>query len=89
MHIFFSVLPVREDRLCTCKRKVEARSRSRCCHGKAVRVTCFACVFAAPVIQLVKRIRYVVACLALPGFSTFSHKGRILGKKLLNMNFVF
>jgi hypothetical protein len=86
---FLPILPVREDRLCTWKRYVEARSRSPCCGGKAVRFTCFACVFAALVIQLVKRMRHVVACVALPGFSTLSHTGGILGRKLLNVNCVF
>jgi len=40
----FSMLPLRKDRLCKCKQNIEARSRSRCCCRKAVRVTCFTCV---------------------------------------------
>ena len=76
---FFSMLLVREDWLCTCKCNNEALSRSRCCQGKAVRVTCFACVFAALVIQLEKRMSHVVACRALPDFSTLPHNGRNLG----------
>ena len=84
-----SMLPVREDRR-MCQHNIEARSRSRCCRGKAVHVTCFACVFAALVIQLVKPMRHVVTCLALTVFSTLSHKGRISRwKKLLNVNCVF
>jgi inorganic pyrophosphatase/exopolyphosphatase len=60
------------------KRNIEARSRSDCCRGKAMNITYSESVFVASVIQHSKRMRHVmwlsVTCLAVPCFSTVSHK---------------
>ena len=83
-----------QERQCTYKRNIEARSRNRCCHGKVISVTYFECVSAALVIQQVKRVRRIilssVACLAVPLFPHYLINGTIFGrKKLLNMKCVF
>jgi hypothetical protein len=60
------------------KRNIEARSRNNCCRGKAINITYSKFVSVALVILPVKRMRRIilssVACLALPYFSTLSHK---------------
>ena len=57
---------------------IEVRSRNHCFHGKALGIKCSECVFVALVIQNSRRMRRIimssVACSAVSGFSTLSHK---------------
>jgi hypothetical protein len=61
-----------QDRKCTYKRNIAARSRNQCCHGKAIRITYSECVSVALVTQHAKRMRRIilssVACLAVTVF---------------------
>ena len=56
------------------QRNIEARSRNRCCHGKAIDITYSECVSVVLIIKHATRMRRVilpsVACLALLYFST-------------------
>ena len=66
------------DRKCTYKRDTEARSRTHFCRGKAISNTYSECVSVALVIQHAKGMHRIilspVPCLAVPYFSTLSHK---------------
>jgi len=57
---------------------IEMRSRNHSCHGKTTSVTYSECESVALVIQHAKRMRLIVllnvARLAVPYFSTLSHK---------------
>ena len=50
-------------RLACMQRKIEARSRSHCCIGKALCITYSECVFVALVVQHAKRMRHIRALL--------------------------
>ena len=54
------------------KRDDDARSRNRCCRGKAASITYSECVSVTLVIQHAKRMRRVTFC-GLPGSTIFSH----------------
>jgi hypothetical protein len=58
-------------------RHIDTRAHNCCC-GKAISITCFCvCVCVALVIEHAKRMRCIllsVTCLAVPCFSTLSHK---------------
>ena len=62
------------------KRNTEAISRNRHCRGKTKSIKYSACVFVALVIRHEKSMLLMifssVACLAMPYFSTLSHKSR-------------
>jgi hypothetical protein len=68
----------KQGRQCTYKRIIEVRSSNHCCRGKATRITHSECVFEVFVTQYATRMRRITlspaACLALPYFSTLSHK---------------
>ena len=74
----------KQDRQCTYKRNIDARSRNHCCRGKPVSINYYECLSAALVIQhamLMRRtILSSVACLALPYFFTLS---QLLSKTFL------
>jgi len=61
------------------ERKNDARSRNRCCHGKAISITYFECVFVACVIQNVKPMRRIVLSSV---DSTLSHKRHDFRKRV-------
>lgn len=83
----------KQDRQCTHKRNINARSRNQCCRGKAIDIEYSECVSAALGIQPAKLIHLIflssVACLDPAYFSTFSHKRRHFREKLFNVKCVF
>jgi len=75
-----------EDRQCTYKSDIEARSLNHAFRGKAISVTYSEYVFVALIIHDAMRTRRIilssVACPILPYFSTLPHKNcRIFGDK--------
>jgi hypothetical protein len=66
-------------------RNIEMLSRNHCCCGKPTSITYCECVSVALVIQHAKRMRRIilspVARLAVPYFSTLSHKRHVFREK--------
>jgi hypothetical protein len=83
---------IREGMYIQCK--LEARSRSHCCSGKAINIAHSNCVSVALAIQHAMRMRHILLsslpCLVLPYFSTLAHEIHDFWKKMfLNIKYVF
>ena len=72
---------------------LEAHSQNHYCHGKAISITYFKCVFVASIIQHTKHMCHIilssVACPALPYFSNYLINDTVFRKELLNIKCVF
>ena len=68
-------------------RNFEAHSSNHCYRGRAISITYSECVFATLVILYAQRTRRImfsfVTCLALPYFSTLSHKWHDFREKFI------
>ena len=68
-------------------RKFEAHSCNHCCRGRAISIIKSECVFVTLVILYAQRTRRIilssVTCLALPHFSTLSHKRHDIRKNII------
>jgi hypothetical protein len=71
---------LKQDRQCTYKRNIEARSRNHFCRVKAISITYSQCVSVSLDIQHAKRVRRMILHLY---FSTLSHKRHCLWTKTL------
>jgi len=60
LNIHHSLKSYKQDRRCTYKRYIEARSSNYCCCGKTLRILCSACVSVSLVIQHAIRMRHII-----------------------------
>jgi hypothetical protein len=89
--LHLGIMKMRQD--VSVQRNIERRYRSHCRCRKTKSTTYSECVFAALVILQARRMRRIILSpvggLALPYFSTLSHKRQDFREKLLNIKCVF
>jgi hypothetical protein len=71
-HKMHNLIKDKQDRQCTYKRNIEARSCNHCCSGKAISITYSVCVYVALGIQHAIRMRHTVIC-GPSGSAAFFH----------------
>jgi hypothetical protein len=78
---------VKQERQCTFKPNIEARSHNDFCCGKAISITYSECVYVALIMQHAKRMRRITlqtaACLAVSYFSEGSHNRHDLREEVI------
>jgi hypothetical protein len=88
--ILTNVIYDKEDRPCTYKRDTEERSLNQSCRGTAICIIYSECVSGALLIQQAERMRHITIWVWFYRiFPNYLKKGKILGKKLLNIICVF
>ena len=72
-----------QDRRCAYKRNNEARSRNHCCHGEAISIKYYECMFVDVVIQHALRMSRILSSSLLRLYRIFRHfiNGTNFGEK--------
>jgi hypothetical protein len=81
----FDEFHLEQERQCTCKPDIQARSLNRCFRGKSINITYSECVFVAIIIHHAMRMhRVLLLSVACPAFLYYLIKnGRIFGTQML------